>query len=219
MRRRDFLGVLGSMAISPPAQAQQGAMPFIGFLNSTSPDVVMRRLDAFRQGLSETGYVEGRNLAIEYRWAESQMDRLPELANDLARRQVTVIAAGYNLAAGLAAKAAPTTIPIVFQTGVDPVRAELVTSLNRPGGNLTGVTNLSNQLVPKLLEILHELVPAAKVIVLLVNPANPAAETISTDAQAAAHSIGLQLRILNIGAQSHFETAFANLRMLQAGAW
>lgn len=192
MRRHDFLGVLRSMAISPPAQAQQGAMPLIGFLNSTSPDVVLRRLDAFRQGLSETGYLEGRNLAIEYRWAESQMDRLPELANDLARRQVTVIAAGYNLAARLAATAAPTTIPIVFQTGVDPVRAELVTSLNRPGGNRTGVTNLSNQLVPKHLEILHELVPAAKVIVLLVNPANPAAETISTDAQAAAHSIGLQ---------------------------
>ena len=192
MRRHDFLGVLRSMAISPPAQAQQGAMPLIGFLNSTSPDVVLRRLDAFRQGLSETGYLEGRNLAIEYRCAESQMDRLPELANDLARRQVTVIAAGYNLAARLAATAAPTTIPIVFQTGVDPVRAELVTSLNRPGGNRTGVTNLSNQLVPKHLEILHELVPAAKVIVLLVNPANPAAETISTDAQAAAHSIGLQ---------------------------
>lgn len=219
MRRRDFLRVLGSMAIAAsPARAQQGAMPVVGFLNSTSPDRVERRLNAFRQGLGETGYVEGRNVAIEYRWAESQMDRLPQLANDLAGRRVSVIAAGYNLAAGLAAKAATTTIPIVFQTGVDPVRAGLVPSLNRPGGNLTGVTNLSNQLVPKHLEILHELVPAAKMVVLLVNPANPAAKTISTDAQTAAHSIGLQLRVLNVGAERDFETAFATVRSLQAGA-
>jgi putative ABC transport system substrate-binding protein len=219
MRRRDFLVALASMTVvSSTARAQQGAMPVIGFLNSSSPDRAERRLDAFRQGLSETGYVEGRNVAIEYRWASSQMARLPELANDLARQRVAVIAAGYNLAAGLAAKAATTTIPIVFQTGVDPVRAGLVRSLNRPGGNLTGVTNLSNQLVPKHLEILHELVPAAKVIVLLVNPANPAAQTISTDAQTAAHSIGLQLHVVNVGAERDFETAFANLRRLQAGA-
>jgi putative tryptophan/tyrosine transport system substrate-binding protein len=220
MRRRNFLGVLGSIAIVLPftARAQQGAIPVIGFLNSASPDQVEGRIKAFRQGLSETGYVEGRNLAIEYRWAESQMNRLPELASDLVRRQVTVIAVGYNLAADLAAKAATATIPIVFETGVDPVKAGLVASLNRPGGNLTGVTNLSNQVVAKHLEILHELVPTAKAVALLVNPANPAAETISADAQTAAHTIGVQLHVLQVDAQSDFETAFMNLRRLQADA-
>ena len=219
MRRRDVLAVLGSVAAVPlTVRAQQASMPAVGFLNSSSPDRSLRRLEAFRQGLSETGYVEGRNLAIEYRWAESRMDRLPELAKDLVARQVMVIAAGYNLPAGLAARAASTTIPIVLQTGVDPVRAGLVASLNRPGGNLTAVTNLSNQLVPKHLEILRELVPATKVIALLVNPANPAAQTISKDAQAAAQSLGLHMHVLNADAERNFETAFANFRRLQAGA-
>ncbi len=219
MRRREVLAGLGSIAIVPQiAWAQQASMPVVGFLNSTSADRALRRLDAFRQGLSEAGYVEDRNLAIEYRWADSQMDRLPALADDLVRRQVSVIAAGYNVAAGLAAKAATTTIPIVLQTGVDPVRAGLVSSLNRPGGNLTAVTNLSNQLVPKHLEILRELVPRAKSTVLLVNPANPAARTMSADAQTAAQQTGQQLHIVNVGAAHDFEMAFAKIRGLQADA-
>jgi putative ABC transport system substrate-binding protein len=193
-------------------------MPVVGFLNSSSPDRAVRRLDAFRQGLGESGYEEGRNLMIEYRWADSRNDRLSALAQDLVDRRVTVIAAGYNLPAGFAARAATTTIPIVLQTGVDPVRAGLVSSLNRPGGNLTAVTNLSNQLVPKHLEILRELVPSTKVIALLVNPANPAAQTISKDAQVAAQSLGLQLHALDSDAERDFENAFANFRKIQAGA-
>jgi putative tryptophan/tyrosine transport system substrate-binding protein len=220
MQRREFITFVGGAVAAWPlaARAQQPAVPVIGFLNSASPDREVYRVRAFRQGLSETGYFEGRNVAIEYRWAEGQNDRLPELANDLVRRQVTVIAAGYNIAADLAAKTATTTIPIVFQTGVDPVEAGLVASLNRPGGNLTGVTNLSNQVVPKHLEVLHELVPTAKDITLLVNPTNPAAVTISRDAQTAAQTIGLQLHVLRASAEREFETVFANLRQPQASA-
>jgi len=220
MKRREFIKISGSAALAWPfgARAQQAALPVIGFLNSGSPDRDMDRTRAFRQGLSETGFVEGRDVAIEYRWAENQLERLPALANDLVHRQVAVIAAGYNLAAALAAKAATATIPVVFQTGVDPVGAGLVASLNRPGGNLTGVTNLSNQVVPKHLELLHELTPAVKDVALLINPTNPAAETISRDAQTAAHKIGLQLHILRASTERDLEAAFDNAGQVRAGA-
>jgi putative tryptophan/tyrosine transport system substrate-binding protein len=214
MRRRDFIRGIAGLATASPlvARTQQLAKPVIGFLNSGSPDREVNRARAFQQGLSETGYDPGRNVVIEYRWAEDHNDRLPELAQDLVRRQVTVIAAGYNLAADLAAKAATATVPIVFQTGADPVKAGLVTSLNRPGGNLTGVTNLSNAVVPKLLELPHELFPAMKAVALLVNPTNPAAQIISRDAQAAADTIGLELRVLHASSDRDLETAFADLQ-------
>ena len=188
VRRREFITFIGGAAAIWPsmARAQQPSVPVIGFLNSASPTQEPNRRDAFRKGLTEVGYVEGRNVTVEYRWAENRLDRLAELANDLVHRQVTVIAAGYNVAAVLAAKTASKTIPIIFTTGVDPVEAGLVASLNRPGGNLTGVTNLSNQVVPKHLELIRELVPAAKNVALFVNPTNPAAETISRDARGAA---------------------------------
>jgi len=221
MRRRDFIKVIAGSAVTASpfvARAQQPAMPVVGFLNSGSPDRDMNRAQAFRQGLSDAGYVEGRDVAIEYRWAHNQLEQLPALASDLARRRVNVIAAGYNLAAVLAAKAATTTIPIVFQTGVDPVAAGLVVSLNRPGGNLTGVTNLSNQVVPKHLEILRELVPEAKDVALLINPTNPAGETISRDAQAAAKKIGAQLHIVRASNDSELEGAFGSLRQQKPGA-
>ena len=218
MKRREFIKFIAGSAVTTwpfTARAQQPGVPVIGFLNSGSPDRDMNCARAFRQGLSETGYVEGRDVVIEYRWADNRLEQLPALADDLARRQVTAIAAGYNLAAVLAAKAATKTIPIVFQTGVDPVAAGLVASLNRPGGNLTGVTNLSNQVVPKHLELLHELVPAAKDVALLINPTNPAGETISRDAQGGSW---LQLHIVRASTDSDLEGAFASLRQQRPGA-
>ena len=201
------------------ARAQQPAMPVIGFLGSESPDAFAGRLRAFRQGLSETGYVEGQNVAIEYRWAEGQYDRLPALAADLVRRQVTVIAAVAGTPPALAAKAATTTIPIVFVTAGDPVALGLVASLNRPGGNLTGVATLSVELGPKQLELLHELVPTATIIALLVNPTNPTnAETLSRDLQAAARTLGLQLHVLHASTERDFDAVFATLARLRAGA-
>lgn len=220
LNRREFIALVGGAAAWPlVAHAQQSAMPVIGFLGTISPDRWASRLHAFRQGLSETGYVEGRNVGIEYRWAEGQIDRLPALAADLVRRQVRVIATPESTPGAFAAKAATTTIPIVFSVGVDPVAVGLVASLNRPGGNLTGVTNLNAEILPKRLELMHELVPTATTIALLVNPSNPlVAETESRDAQTAARTLGLQLHVLHASTDRDFDTVFASLAQMRAVA-
>jgi putative tryptophan/tyrosine transport system substrate-binding protein len=197
------------------ARAQQPAMPVIGFLHSESPDAARAMLRAFRESLTEAGYVETRNVVIEYRWAESQYDRLPALATDLARRPVTVIVA--NGPAVAAAKTATTTIPIVFFTGGDPVKLGLVASLARPGGNLTGVTNLGVELGPKRLELLHEIAPMATVVALLINPTNPFAEALTRDVQAAAGTLGLLLHVLHATTERDLDAAFATLVQLRAG--
>jgi putative tryptophan/tyrosine transport system substrate-binding protein len=219
IRRREFIVTLGGVACAWPlaARAQQPAMPVIGWLGTDSREVENSEVVSFQQGLKETGYIEGQNLAIEYRWAEGQYDRLPALAADLVRRQVTVIATSAN-AATLAAKAATTTVPIVFQVGFDPVQVGLVASLNRPGGNATGVTSLNTEVGPKKLELLHELVPNVAVIGLLVNPDNPYAEIQSREAQAAARKLGLELHIVHARTERDFDAAFATLVKLRAGA-
>jgi putative ABC transport system substrate-binding protein len=220
MRRRGFITLLGAAAAAGPlaARAQQPALPVIGFLGSESPDLWATRLRAFHQGLGETGYVEGRNVAIEYRWADGQYDRLPALAADLVRRQVTVIAATGAVPSVLAAAAASKTLPIIGTMAFDPVEAKLVASLSRPGGNVTGASNLNVELVPKRLELLHELIPTAKIIALLVNPTNPAAVTQTSDLQTAARTFGLQLHVVQASAERDFDTAFATVVRLQAGA-
>jgi putative tryptophan/tyrosine transport system substrate-binding protein len=214
MTRREFITLLGAAAVAWPlaARAQQPAMPVIGYLNAYSPDGQSERLRGFRQGLAETGYVEGVSVAIEYRWAEDQFDRLPALAAELARREVAMIAATGSLLSALAAKAATTTIPIVFLVAEDPVRVGLVTSLARPGGNLTGINFLSSELVAKRLELTRELVPGMAHVAVLVNPANALnSETTLRDAQAAARAIGLQIQVINAGSSREINAAFANL--------
>ena len=215
--RRTFITLLGGAATLPlAARAQQAALPAVGFLNGGSSWEYAQMADAFRKGLGETGYIEGRNVWIEYRWAEGRYERLPALAADLVRRQVSVIAA--NTPASPIAKAATTSIPIVFLTSADPVAAGLVASLNRPGGNLTGVAVLNVEVGPKRLELLHEAVPAASVVALLINPINPNSERQSKDMQAAARSLGLQLHALHASTERDFDTAFARLVQLRAGA-
>jgi putative ABC transport system substrate-binding protein len=208
--RRKFLATLGGAAAAWPiaARAQQAAVPVIGFLYGASPDPVARRLRAFRQGLKDSGCVEGENVAIEYRWAESQFDRLPEMVADLIRRQVTVIAA-LNTVAAVAAKAASTTIPIVFSSGEDPVRLGLVASLARPGGNATGINNFIGEVTAKRLGLLHDLVPTANRVGVLVNPADVLTETALRDVQPAARAIGLQIQVVNASTSGEIDAAFA----------
>ena len=215
MRRRDFFKIAGSATAWPlTARAQQPTLPVIGFLSTSSEDA--SRVAAFRQGLAQAGYVEGQNVTIEYRWAEDRSERLPLLAADLVHRQVAVIAAPTTPAA-LAAKAATTTIPIVFTSIGDPVQLHLVASLNRPGGNVTGVTQTNVEITPKRLQLLHELVPAASIMGLLVNPTNPFVETETKELQVAARSLGLELHVLNASTERDFDGVFAELVQLQAG--
>ena len=219
MRRRDFIKVIVGSAVPWPlaAHAQQPALPVVGFVNFASAKGYEPQLSAFLKGLSEAGYVDGRNVAIEYRWADGRNDRLPAMAADLVHRQVAVIAATTTPAV-LAAKAATTSIPIIFETGSDPVRLGLVASLNRPGGNVTGVTNANVGIAPKRLQLLHELLPTASVMALLVNPANPTlADTNTKEVQAAARALGLELHILNASTEGDFDAVFAKLIQLRAG--
>jgi len=218
MRRREFVALVGSFAAGWPfaVEAQQAKLE-IGFLNGASAQNYARQLAAFLQGLSETGYVADRNVSIQYRWGEGQNERLPALAADLVRRQVAVIAATSTPAA-VAAKAATTAIPIVFETGADPIELGLVASLSRPGGNVTGVTQLSVEVAPKRLELLHELLPTVRIMALLVDPTDPGtAKTTVSNVMAAAQRFGLQLHVLEANSEADFEGVFAKLNQLGAG--
>ena len=219
MRRREFIRLIGSVAAIWPlaARAQQSAMPVVGFVNAASPKGYAPLLSAFLKGLSEAGFVDGHNVSIEYRWAEGRVDQLPAMVADLVHRRVAVIAATGTPAA-LAVRAATTTIPTVFETAADPVRLGLVASLNQPGANVTGVTSLLMVVGSKRLELLHELVPTARVMALLVNPANPnVAEINSKELEAAARTLGLELHVLNASTEGDLDAAFTKLAQLHAG--
>ena len=219
MRRRGFITLLGGAAVAWPlaARAQQPTMPVIGFLYHQSADPFAHRLRAFRQGLKETGYVEGENIVIEYRWAEGQYDRLPVLAEELVRRQVAVIVTP-STAATLAVKAATTTIPIVFAAAEDPVRFGLVASLSRPAGNLTGINFFSAELVAKRLELLRELVPRAARVAVLIDPSIVESERAQKEVEAAARALGLQIQVLNATNSREIDAAFAALVRERADA-
>jgi len=219
MQRREFISLLGGAAAAWPLAAlaqQQPALPVIGWLSSARASMTIYYISVVRQGLSDMGYVEGRNVAIEARFAEDDYDRLPALAADLVRRRVNVILASSDPSI-LAAKAATQTIPIVFTSGLDPVKSGIVDSLNRPGGNLTGGFTLNVELVPKRLELLHELLPTATAFGVLINPANPNSQTLPRDLQSAARALGVQIHILHARAERDFDTAFATLAQLRAG--
>jgi putative ABC transport system substrate-binding protein len=216
MKRREFMTLLGGAAAWPLAARAQQRLPVIGFINSASPGGFGFLVDAFRQGLQETGYVEGQNVAVEYRWAEGQYDRVPVIALELVSRQVAVIVA--NSPGVQAIKTAITTIPIVFTTASDPVQVGLVASLARPGSNVTGVTQFNVEVAPKRLEMVRELLPAATMIGVLINPTNPQTEALLKDLDTASHTLGLQLRVLHANAERDFITAFATLAQLQASA-
>jgi putative ABC transport system substrate-binding protein len=217
MKRRELMTLFGGAAAACPftADAQQPAVPVVGFLNTASPNLITARLNAFRQGLSETGFVEGRNVAIEHRWADDQYDRLPRLAAELVARRVAVIVAASNNAATVS-KTVTATTPIVFFAGINPVEIGLVASLSRPGGNLTGVTTLNTEIGPKRLELLHELLPTAATIVALINPTNANAMTVLNDLQAAAGTLSLQLHVLHASTERDVDAAFTSLGRLGA---
>jgi len=221
MRRREFIAALGGAALAWPlaASAQQPAMPVIGLLGAVTATGFSDRLQAFHQGLKDTGYAEGANVAIEYRWANNELDRLPAMAADLVRRQVAVIVASGGTAPTITAKAATSTIPIVFTIPEDPVKLGLITSLARPGGNLTGVNFFLGELVPKRLELLRELVPAITRVAVFVNPANPArAELHAREAETAGRAMGLHIRVFNVGSSGDIDAAFAALSREQPDA-
>jgi putative ABC transport system substrate-binding protein len=219
MRRREFVSLAALAAVIPMlARAQQASRPVVGLLGTTTAKGYAAQLAAFRQGLSEAGFLEGRDVVIEYRWADDQYDRLPGLAADLVNRRVAVIATIGGNAASIAARAATKTIPVVFHGSLDPIKVGFVASLNRPGGNLTGVVTLNVDTGRKRLEILHEVVPAVSTLGLLINPSiELAAETQSKDLQTAARELGLQLRVLNASAEREFEEVFAGLKQMQIG--
>ena len=219
MRRRAFIWLIGGAAAAWPlaARAQQAALPVIGFLGPGSAESDAFRATAFRQGLTESGYVDGQNVTIDFRWAEDHLDRLPAMATDLVHRQVAVIATSSTPAA-LAAKAATNTIPMVFETAADPVKLGLVASLSRPGGNVTGVTSMGAEVSPKGLELLHELLPTARLMALLVNPADPAlAVPQARQVLSAANTLGIELHVLNASTERDFDAAFDKLMQLRAG--
>jgi putative tryptophan/tyrosine transport system substrate-binding protein len=216
MRRRDFITLLSGTAAAWPLAARAQQRPVIGYLSSGVQGLFTDRVSVFRQGLAEYGYIEGRNVAIEYRWAAGHYDRLHELAADLVRRQVNVIVTADSVVTAQAAKTATATIPIVFGIGADPVELGLVASLNHPGGNLTGATRLSTELEPKRLELLHDLVPAAHTFALLINPSNPGAQVVTNAVQAAARTLGLELLVLQASTERDLGAAFASMASQRA---